>query len=77
VILDSTRLGEAVAEMNRYSPFRWRLPARWWLTFASAALSGLGNLAVFAQAIATTYRLQVLDKPDRIVLSVFPSATYQ
>jgi transmembrane sensor len=72
VVLDHTRLADAVQEMNRYSPEKLII-----FTPASGDIpvSGIfraGDSARFAHAIADTYHLRVVEEPSRIVLAGTP-----
>ena len=68
VVFDSTRLGAAVAEINRYAPRR--------LTLVNPALADLrisGTFSVddpgaFARAIAQMFSLQVIEAPDSVLI---------
>lgn len=76
VVLDSTPLSEAIAEMNRYSAVPLATGNS---ELADVRVSGAfraGDSLSFAQAVATTYRLQVKQQDNRIVLIGAPQATY-
>jgi transmembrane sensor len=68
VILDKTRLQDAVDEMNRYSAVRLVIDD----AAADILVSGIfraGDSARFAQAVAETYHLAVDHEPRRIRIS--------
>ncbi len=72
VALDHTRLADAATEMNRYSTVKLAIDTP---EAADARISGVfraGDSLFFAQAIARTYELQVLEEPDRIVITGIP-----
>jgi transmembrane sensor len=69
VMLDETPLGEAIAEMNRYSTVKLAIEER---QIAALKVSGMfraGDSRRFARAVAKTYRLVVVEQPQRIVLA--------
>lgn len=73
IVLESTRLADAVAEMNRYSSVRLSIDGE---AAGDVRISGVfrtGDSNLFAQAIAETYHLTVIDRDDAIVLSGEPS----
>ncbi len=68
VILDKTRLGDAVAEMNRYSSIELIIDDE---KAANIPISGIfrsGDSASFARAVGEAYRLRVTSEPRRIVI---------
>jgi transmembrane sensor len=76
VVLDHTRLAEAIDEMNRYSG-----------TQLAIGTPALGNLQVsgvfqagdsphFARAVAATYNLTLTQQPSRLVLTPASSAAH-
>jgi transmembrane sensor len=72
VVLDHTRLADAIDEMNRYSPVKIVLSAP---ESASIQVSGIfqtGDSARFARAIADEYQLAILEEPKRILLGSAP-----
>lgn len=72
VALDYTLLSDAAAEMNRYSAVKLVIANP---EAAQARISGVfraGESLSFAQAIAKTYRLDVSEDSDRIVISGLP-----
>ncbi len=72
VVLDKTRLADAVAEMNRYSEKQLIIEN---VRTADIPVSGIfraGDSARFARAVAETYALQVRDDPRHIVLTGTP-----
>ncbi len=76
VILDGTPLREAITEMNRYSSVPLQVENT---ESAALRISGAfraGDSLSFAQAVAVTYRLKVVEQPERIVLQGRPQATY-
>jgi transmembrane sensor len=69
VVLDHTPLAEAIAEMNRYSAVKIVASGQ---DLASIQVSGIfrtGDSSRFAQAVADTYQLDVVDEPERIRLA--------
>jgi transmembrane sensor len=69
VILDNTRLQDAVEEMNRYSTVKLVISDA---AAADIRISGIfraGDSASFAQAVAETYKLGVDHQPRRILIS--------
>jgi transmembrane sensor len=73
VVLESTRLADAVAEMNRYSTVRLSLDDE---AAGDVRISGVfraGDSDLFARAIAETYHLSVTERNGTIVLSGVPS----
>lgn len=69
VILDKTRLRDAVEEMNRYSAVRLIIDDA---AAADIRVSGIfraGDSARFAQAVGETYHLAVAHEPRRILIS--------
>lgn len=73
VILDDTPLALAVAEMNRYSSLRIVVDRP---EAAALLINGLfqaGDSRSFAEAIAVTYGLKVVDHSDGIVLAGVPA----
>ena len=68
VIFDATRLGAAVAEINRYAPRRLKLvnPA-----LADLLISGTFSVDdpnAFARAVAQMFSLQVIEAPDSVLI---------
>lgn len=68
VIFDSTRLGAAVAEINRYAPRRLELvnPA-----LADLLISGTFSVDdpnAFARAVAQMFSLQLIEAPDSVLI---------
>jgi transmembrane sensor len=73
VVLESTRLADAIAEMNRYSTVRLTLDGE---AAGDVRISGVfraGDSNLFARAIAETYHLSVVEQDGVIVLSGVPS----
>jgi transmembrane sensor len=69
VAFDDTPLVDAAAEMNRYSTVRVVVEDP---SAAAIRVSGIfraGDSANFAQAVARTYRLQVRDQADEVILA--------
>jgi transmembrane sensor len=69
VVLENTRLQDAVEEMNRYSEFKLVIEDP---SVADIRISGLfrtGDSVRFAHAVAETYRLAVKREPRRILIS--------
>jgi transmembrane sensor len=72
VILDHTPLADAVAEMNRYSDVELKIEE---LETARAQVTGIfriGDSESFAQAVAETYQLKIIDRSGQIVLTGVP-----
>jgi transmembrane sensor len=72
VVLDHTRLADAVTEMNRYSPVKVVVSSP---DSAGIEVSGIfraGDSARFARAVADTYQLDVIEEPERILLAGSP-----
>ncbi len=74
VVLDHTRLSDAVAEMNRYSRVPLVLSAPESAEIEVSGIFRAGDSARFARAIAETYRIEVKDETDRILLDGPPRA---
>lgn len=74
VVLDSTPLADAVAEMNRYSTVRLVIEDPRAATIRISGVFRAGDSVDFAQAVARTYRLKVVDRRREIVLAGEPSA---
>jgi transmembrane sensor len=69
VVLDKTRLSDAVIEMNRYSKLKLAIDNP---QAADIALSGVfraGDSRRFAEAVAETYQLRLVQQRQRIVIS--------
>ena len=72
VILDHTPLSDAVGEMNRYSDVELTIERP---EAARAQVTGIfrvGDSQSFAQAVAETYHLQVVNRGSQIVISGMP-----
>jgi transmembrane sensor len=72
VILDHTPLSDAVAEMNRYNDVQLTIEGP---GVAKAQVTGIfrvGDSQNFAEAVAETYHLQVVDRGGEIVISGTP-----
>ena len=72
VVLDDTPLAEAAAEMNRYSAVRLVVERPDAATLLVNGLFTAGDSMSFANAVAQTYGLQVIERGDHIVLSGTP-----
>jgi transmembrane sensor len=72
VVLDHTRLADAVEEMNRYSKVKIIVSAPESGAFEVSGIFRTGDSARFARAVAETYRLDIVEEPRRIVLSSPP-----
>lgn len=73
VVLQSIRLADAIAEMNRYSTVRLSLEDE---AAGDVRISGVfraGDSALFARAIAETYHLTATEQNGTIVLSGEPT----
>lgn len=69
VILDNTRLQDAVEEMNRYSAVKLAIDDA---VAAEIRISGIfraGDSTRFAQAVGEAYHLTLIQEPRRIVIS--------
>jgi len=69
VAFDNTLLKDAVTEMNRYSTVRLKVEDP---SAAAIRVSGIfraGDSANFAQAVAKTYRLEVRDQAEEVILA--------
>lgn len=73
VVLESTRLADAVAEMNRYSTVRLSLEGDATNDVRISGVFRAGDSDLFARAIAETYHLSVSEHDGNIVLSGVPS----
>jgi len=74
VVLDHTRLADAVIEMNRYNPVKVVVSSP---DSAAIEVSGIfraGDSARFARAVADTYQFEVFEEPERILLVGSPRA---
>jgi len=72
IVMDHTRLADAVAEMNRYSRVTLKIEE---LQARQAEITGIfrvGDSESFALAVAQTYHLEVADRDGQIVLSGLP-----
>lgn len=68
VVFDSTRLGAAVAEINRYAPRRLELTNP---VLADLLISGTFSVDdpnAFARAVAQMFSLQVIEAPDAVLI---------
>lgn len=74
VVLDSTPLADAVAEMNRYSTVRLVIEEPGAAAMRISGVFRAGDSADFARAVARTYRLHVVDRQGEIILAGEPSA---
>jgi transmembrane sensor len=72
VVLDKTRLADAVAEMNRYSDRQLIIENPVTADIPVSGIFRAGDSARFARAVAETYGLQVRDAPRRIILTGVP-----
>jgi transmembrane sensor len=73
VILDHTPLKDAVAEMNRYSDRELKIEEPEAERAQVTGIFRIGDSADFAQAVAETYRLKVVDHGGEIVISGVPN----
>ena len=69
VALDNTPLEDAVAEMNRYSKARLAVEDAAAKTIRVSGIFRAGDSDNFAQAVAKTYGLTVLEKQNEILLT--------
>jgi transmembrane sensor len=74
VVLDHTRLADAVDEMNRYSREKLIISAPGSGDILVSGIFRAGDSARFARAIADTYHLRIMEEPSRIVLADMPAA---
>jgi transmembrane sensor len=74
VEFDDTPLAAAAAEMNRYSNTKLRIEQNETGAIAIKGAFRAGDALSFAQSIAATCQLEVLEKPHEIVLAGLPSA---
>jgi transmembrane sensor len=74
VVLDHLRLGDAVEEMNRYSPVKIVLSSAESADVRVSGIFRIGDSARFARAIASTYQLDIQEEPKRILLTGAPRA---
>lgn len=72
VALDNTPLAEAVAEMNRYSTTRLTIEDPKAAAIAVSGVFRAGDSADFAQVIARTYGLRVVERPRELLLAGEP-----
>lgn len=72
VILDKTRLQDAVEELNRYSVVKLVIDDAATADIPVSGVFRAGDSARFAQAVAETYQLQIAQHDRRIVLSASP-----
>ena len=72
VVLDKTRLRDAVDEMNRYSAVKLRIDDPLVEDIRVSGIFRAGDSARFARAVGETYRLSVEDEPQGIVISRAP-----
>jgi transmembrane sensor len=72
VVLDHTRLADAVEEMNRYSPIKIVLSAPESADIRVSGIFRIGDSARFARAIASTYQLDIAEEPQSILLASAP-----
>jgi transmembrane sensor len=72
VILDHTRLADAVVEMNRYSDVTLKIEDPQAGRAEVTGIFRVGDSENFAQAVAEAYHLQVADRGGQIVLSGLP-----
>jgi transmembrane sensor len=73
VVLESIRLADAIAEMNRYSTVRLSLQDEAANDVRISGVFRAGDSALFARAIAETYHLSVTERDGGIVLNGVPS----
>ena len=72
VVLDHTRLTDAVREMNRYSTVKIVVSAPESADIRVSGIFRTGDSARFARAVADTYHLDLLEEPKRILLTDAP-----
>lgn len=75
VILDHTPLADAVKEMNRYSEVELKIETPEARRAEVTGIFRIGDSAYFAQAVAETYQLKIVDRPGQIVLAGTPKAS--
>lgn len=69
VVLDRTRLEDAVSEMNRYSAVKLRIEDRHIEDILVSGIFRAGDSARFARAVGETYHLSVEEEPQGILIS--------
>ncbi len=74
VVLDDTRLSQAIAEMNRYSPKKLTIEQAQTERLLINGLFQAGDSLSFANAVAQTYGLRVAEQGDEIVITGRPAA---
>jgi len=72
VVLDHTRLKDAIAELNRYSPVKLQVSSPSAETIEISGIFRAGDSERFARAIADTYALEVIEESNRIVIAGSP-----
>jgi transmembrane sensor len=72
VVLDHTRLSDAVTEMNRYSQVKLVVSSSDSVGIEVSGIFRAGDSARFARAIADTYQLDVIEEPERILIAGSP-----
>jgi transmembrane sensor len=72
VMMDHTPLGEAVAELNRYSALPLVVEDAQTRALRVSGIFRVGDPLLFARAIAATYGLEIEQDTDRIVLAGAP-----
>jgi transmembrane sensor len=72
VVLDHTRLADAIDEMNRYSPIKIVLSRPESADIRVSGIFRVGDSARFARAIASTYQLDIVERPKSILLASAP-----
>ncbi len=77
VVLDGARLQDAIAEMNRYNATELVLEHPQAAHLLVSGVFRAGDSLSFANAVAATYRLQVIENKGRIMLAGSPEAAYR
>ena len=74
VVLDDVSLADAVDEMNRYSHVKLAVESQEASKIRISGIFRAGDSTRFAQAVAATHELDMIEQPGRIVLSGTPGS---
>lgn len=69
VMLDETPLAEAIVDMNRYNAVKLEIEQPHAAALEVSGIFHAGDSMRFARAVAKTYGLTIIERPDRIVLT--------
>lgn len=72
VVFEGTPLVSAIAEMNRYSEYRLSVEDPGAADMRISGVFKYGDLLRFAQAVAATYHLEVIEENEAIILRGIP-----